>query len=319
MRRRALLAAPLAASTILPALAQAPWPNRPLRMIVPFPPGGATDILSRVAAQYLEARLGQPVVLDNRPGASGNIAVDAVAKAAPDGYSLGVGTPSNLAINPSIMGMPYDVERDLAALSLFTIIPTILCANIDAPFQDLPGLIAHVRANPGLPFAHPGPGTTQHLTCLRLAADAGLEMTAVPFRGGAPALLEVVAGRILFYVDSIGGPLQAVRDGRVRAIAVTTAQRLPQLPDVPTMAETLPGFEALSWLGFIAPRRTPAPILARLSTLLAEAGRDPETARRAAEGGAIPVGGTAEDFAAFIRLETQRWAAAARASIGSPS
>ncbi len=313
MRRRTLLAASLLAAPV--ARAQAPWPTRSLRMLVPFPPGGSTDVLARLVAAHLERTLGQPVVLENRPGVGGNIAVDAVAKATPDGYTFGLGTPSNMAINPLLMpNMPYDALRDLAPLSLLAIVPNVILVNNDVPARTLPELIAWARARPGQAFGHPGAGTTQHLSGTMLALAAGIELQHVPFRGGAPALIELIAGRIPILIDSVAGPIGAIREGRVRVIAVTSRERMPQLPDTPAVSETYPGFEALSWVGFIAPTRVPDAILDRISAAVQAATRDGEIRRRIDESGAVPVGSDRAQFAAFIRAEMDRWAPAIRAS-----
>ncbi|HYF06478.1 MAG TPA: tripartite tricarboxylate transporter substrate binding protein [Acetobacteraceae bacterium] len=313
MRRRHLLAAPLLAAPGLRA--QPAWPTRPLRMLVPFPPGGTTDVLARLVAAHMERTLGQPVVLENRPGAAGNLAVDAVAKAAPDGYTIGVGTPSNMAINPVLMpNMPYDALRDIAALSLLALVPNVVMVNNDVPARTLAEFIAWARARPGQAFGHPGAGTTQQLSGTLLALAAGIELQHVPFRGGAPALIELIAGRIPVVVDSIAGPIGAIREGRVRALAVTSRERMPQLPEVPAVSETFPGFEALSWVGFIAPARVPELILDRVSAAAQAAARDPEIRRRIEESVSIPVGGDRAGFASFIRSEMERWTPAIRAS-----
>jgi tripartite-type tricarboxylate transporter receptor subunit TctC len=215
MRRRNLIAASLALMVPpqrAPRAQATAFPTRPVRMLVPFPPGGTTDIQARLVAAHMERTLGQPVVLENRPGVGGNIAVDAVAKAAPDGYTIGVGTPSNMAINPLLMpNMPYDALRDIAPLSLLAIVPNVIIVNNAIPARTLPELIAWVRANPGQPFGHPGAGTTQHLSGTLLMLAAGIELQHVPFRGGAPALVELIGGRIPIMLDSLAGPIAAVR------------------------------------------------------------------------------------------------------------
>lgn len=313
MHRRQLLAAPSLAAPV--AQAQPAWPSRPVRMLVSFAAGGTTDVLSRLVGAHMERTLGQPVVVENRPGAAGNLAIDAVAKAAPDGYTVGVGAPSNLAINPLIMAnIPYDVLRDLAPVSLMAIVPNVIMVNNDLPIRNLAELIAWVRANPGQTFGHPGTGTTQQLAGTLLGLAAGIELQHVPFRGGAPALVELMAGRIPISIDSIAGPIGAIREGRVRAIAVTSRERAPQLPDVPAVAESFAGFEALSWVGIVAPARVPDANLDRLSAAAQAAVRDPEVKRRIEETVSIPVGSDRAQFTAFIRAEMERWAPAIRAS-----
>lgn len=215
MRRRNLIAASLALMVPpqrAPRAQATAFPTRPVRMLVPFPPGGTTDIQARLVAAHMERTLGQPVVLENRPGVGGNIAVDAVAKAAPDGYTIGVGTPSNMAINPLLMpNMPYDALRDIAPLSLLAIVPNVIIVNNAIPARTLPELIAWVRANLGQPVGHPDAGTTQHLSGTLLMLAAGIELQHVPFRGGAPALVELIGGRIPIMLDSLAGPIAAVR------------------------------------------------------------------------------------------------------------
>jgi tripartite-type tricarboxylate transporter receptor subunit TctC len=313
--RRTLLAAALLPAA-LPAAAQPAWaPSRPVRMIVPFPPGGVSDLMARLAAAHLERELGQPVVVEARPGAGGNLALDLVAKAAPDGHVIGVGTVSGLAINRHLYrSLPFDPDRDLAPLSLFAINPNMILVHPSVPARTTAELVAWLRANPGTAFASGGVGTSQHLAGELLAQAAGVQLTHVPYRGTAGAIADVQAGRVKMMVDVVVTGLGFAREGTMRAIAVTTPARLPQAPELPTLAETFPGFEATSWLGFVAPARTPEPALDRLSALLAESARQPEAARRVSEGGAIPQGSTRAEFAAFIRAEADRWGPAVRAS-----
>lgn len=312
-RRRLLLAAPalLAARA---AHGQA-WPGRPIRMVVPFPPGGVSDLMARLVAGHLERALGAPVVIDPRPGAGGNLALDIVAKAAPDGATIGVATVSGLAINRHLYrALPFDPDRDLAPLSLFAINPNMVLVHPSVPVRSPAELVAWLRANPGTAFASGGVGTSQHLAGELLAQAAGATLTHVPYRGTAGAIADVQAGRVPMMVDVVVTGLQFAREGTLRGIAVTTPRRLPQAPELPALAETFPGFEATSWLGFVAPAGVPAPILERLAGPIAASARDPEIARRVSEGGAVPQGSTPEEFAAFIRAESARWAPAVRAS-----
>ncbi|WP_376093594.1 Bug family tripartite tricarboxylate transporter substrate binding protein [Roseomonas sp. CCTCC AB2023176] len=306
----------------LPALsagragAQAPWaPSRPVRLVVPFPPGGVSDLMARLVASYAEKALGQPWVVDPRPGAGGNLTLDLVAKAAPDGHTVGVATVSGLAINRHLYrSLPFDPDRDLAPLSLFAVNPNMVLVHPAVPARSLPELVAWLRANPGTAFASGGVGTSQHLAGELLAQVAGVTLSHVPYRGTAGAIADVQAGRVPMMVDVVVTGLQFAREGTLRAIAVTTPDRLVQAPEVPTVAETYPGFEATSWLGFVAPSRTPAATLDRLADTIASSARDPEIARRVSEGGAVPQGTGREAFAAFVRAESARWAGAVRAS-----
>jgi tripartite-type tricarboxylate transporter receptor subunit TctC len=312
--RRGLLAAPLLALAAPPARAQA-FPTRPMRMIVPFPPGGVSDLMARLVATHMERALGQPVVIDPRPGAGGNLTLDLVAKASPDGYTIGVATVSGLAINRHLYrSLPFDPDRDLAPLSLFAINPNMILVHPSVPARTMPELIAWLRANPGTAFASGGVGTSQHLAGELLSQAIGVPLTHVAYRGTAGAIADVQAGRVKMMVDVVVTGLQFAREGTLRGIAVTTPQRLPQAPDLPTVAETLPGFEATSWLGFVAPARVPAGLLDQLATVIGAAARDGDIARRVADGGAIPQGSTRAAFTDFIRAEAERWGPAVRAS-----
>ncbi|MCC7281217.1 MAG: tripartite tricarboxylate transporter substrate binding protein [Acetobacteraceae bacterium] len=314
-----LLAAPLLATPLLslarPARAQA-FPSRPLRILVGFAAGGASDTQARLVAAAMEKSLGQPVVVENRPGAGGNIAVDAVAKSPADGYTFGAASVSNLAINPHLYrSMPYDPLKDLAPLSLMAINPNILVARPGFPASDLAGLIAHAKANPGkLSYGSPGSGTSQHMAAEMLKITAGIDMAHVPYRGGAAAYPDLLSGRIDLLVDVFGTAWPQVQSGRIGAIAVLTPERLPLAPMVPTAAETLPGFVAVSWLGFVAPMGMPPAVLAQLAGAVQAAIRTPEVRARITESGSVPVGSSAEEFAKFIREEHARWLPAVRAS-----
>ena len=294
------------------ARAQA-WPTRPVRLVVPFPAATGTDIIARFSRSPLEVALGQPVVVDNKPGAAGMLGVEAVARAAPDGYVFGVCSPSNMVINQHLMRMPYDPATDVAPLSLFALLPSVLLVHPSVSATTLAELITWLKANPETPFASPGVGTTQHLTGELLMIDAGVKLLHVPHRNDA-SLADVIAGRVPLLIQPVLSTLPLIRGGQLRPIAVATAKRVPQLPDVPTFAETLPGFDAPTWVGYIAPARTPEPILDRLAQILADAARDPDISSRVIEGGAVPVGSTRAEFAAFLRRETERWGKAAAAA-----
>jgi tripartite-type tricarboxylate transporter receptor subunit TctC len=316
MQRRTLVALAAATLAAWDASAQPAWaPSRPIRMVVPFPPGGVSDLMARLVAAYIERELGQPVVVEPRPGAGGNLALDVTAKAAPDGHTIGVGTVSGLAINRHLYPrLPFDPDRDLAPLSLFAINPNMVLVHPSVPARTMPELVAWLRANPGTAFASGGVGTSQHLAGELLARAAGIRLTHVPYRGTAGAIADVQAGRVPMMVDVVVTGLQFAREGTLRGIAVTTPARLPQAPDLPTVAETFPGFEATSWLGFVAPAQVPGPVLDRLSAVIAASARDPDIAQRVSAGGAVPQGSDRAAFAAFIRAEAERWGAAVRAS-----
>ncbi len=316
--RRSTLAAGLFAGLSTPGLAQGTYPTRPIRLVVPFPPAGTTDIAARILAERLQVRLGQPVTVENRPGAGGNIGSDFVAKAEPDGYVLLMATVSSGAINYGLYGarMPYKPE-DLAAVGLMLRVPNAIFVTNALPVRTLGELVAYARANPGkLNIGSSGAGTSLHMTGELLKLEAGIDMTHVPFRGAGPMLVENIAGRVEVGVDNLPSVIGHLRDGRLRALAVTTATRSPALPDVPTSAEAgFPGVEATAWFGVQAPARTPAAIIERLGTAINLIVKEPEVGLRIADLGGMPPaltpdGGTSPAaFAAFTRAEITKWGA----------
>jgi tripartite-type tricarboxylate transporter receptor subunit TctC len=321
--RRPLIAGLLA----LPAIARAqdaPWPTRPIRMIVNFPPGGTTDIAGRIFAERLQARLGQPVPVENRAGATGNIGAEAVARAAPDGYTVLSTAVSPAAINYALFGarMPYRPE-DLAAVGLYLRVPNVIMVHPAQPMRTIQDLVEAARARPGaLNYGSAGSGGSPHMSMEMFKLRAGgLQITHVPFRGAGPMLIEAVGGRLEVAVDNIPSSLGHIRDGRLRALAVTGHVRSAVLPDVPTLAETvLPGFEATAWFGMQAPARTPRAIIERLGAEIDAIGKEPEVRARLAALGAdppnlTPDGGTSPAaFEAFIKAEIEKWAEVVRAS-----
>jgi tripartite-type tricarboxylate transporter receptor subunit TctC len=303
--RRSLLALP----ALLPgaALAQAAWPSRPMRIIVPFPPGGYVDTLARPLAARLPATLGQPVVVENRPGANGNLGADLVAKAAPDGYTWLMSSSGPLAGNQFVYAqMPYETRSAFAPTSLLVNTPKAVVVNRTRPWQSLAEMLAAARAAPDrLRAGSAGNGSSLHLALELLKQQSGTQILHIPYRGAAPAVTDLLAGQIDLLVDNLPNILSQIRDGAVRALAVATPQRLPQLPEVPTTAEArLPGFVFGSWFGLAAPARTPAEIVARMSAAVDAALREPEIGGRMAEQGAQVIGGTPEAFAAFIAAQT---------------
>lgn len=307
MNRRTLL---LATTLPLPALAQAPWPERPIRVVVPFAAGGPSDIVVRLLAPHMTVTLGQPVVVDNRAGAGGVTGVDAVAKAAPDGYTIGIGSAGGLAISPRLdRGTPYDPLRDLAPLTLAVLVPEPLVVPAALPFRTVADLVAAAKAQPGrLNYGSAGSGSMPHLAGELFRNATGIEITHVSYRGGAPLALAILQNEVQLGFADLPILLPHLRAGGLRALAVGTQQRLEWIPDVPTMAEVgLPTVDANNWHGFIAPARTPAPILARLHGALAGALNDPEIRRALHDQGAIPGGNTAAEFGAFLRAELDKW------------
>jgi tripartite-type tricarboxylate transporter receptor subunit TctC len=322
--RRALLLGGIAASLASPALAQAQWsPSRPIRLVVGFPPAGTTDIAARIIAEPLSQRLGQPVTIENRPGAGGNVGADVVAKGEADGHLLLMQTVSAGAINYQLYGprIPYKPE-DFAAVSLVVRVPNAIFVNPNVRATTLAELVALVRANPGrMNIGSSGVGTSLHMTGELLKLAANLDLTHVPFRGAGPMLQEIIAGRIEVGVDNLPSVIGHLREGRLRPLAVTTATRSPQLPDVPTTAEAgFPTVEATAWFGVVAPARTPRPVIARLNREIEAILADPAIWGRMADLGGMradlaPGGGsTPEAFDAFIRAEVAKWSEVVRRS-----
>jgi len=293
------------------ALAQAPFPTKPVRLVVPFPAGGTTDILARAAAQKLSETLGQQVIVDNRPGAGGNIGAELVAKAQADGYTLLMGTVGTHAINPSLYAkMPYDHVKDFAPVILVAGVPNVLVVNPDLPFKTVADVVAYAKANPGkLNFASSGSGTSIHLSGELFKVMAGVQMTHVPYKGSAPALTDLIGGQVQLMFDNLPSALPQIKGGKLRAVAVTSTTRAAALPDVPTVAESgLPGFESSSWFGILAPAGTPKDIIAKINTDVQKWLSTPEAKEKLLGQGAIAAGGSPDDFAKHIQAETAKWA-----------
>jgi len=285
------------------------FPSKPLRLVVPFAVGGTSDIVARLLAPKVWELLGQPVVADNRPGAGSNIGTDLVAKASPDGYTLLIGTPA-LASNPALYGkLPFDVQRDLAPVTLLAEIPIVLVVHPSMPARTVKDLIAQAKAQPGkLNFGSSGNGGIGHLVGEMFKSAAQVQMTHVPYKGNGPALVDLMAGVLSLTFSDIGGALPFVTGGKMRALAVTSAARARQLPDVPTMAEAgVAGFQASSWFAIFATGGTPAPVIDRLNGAFVKALQTPEIRDRLAGMGFTLSGGTPAELAAFMRTETVKW------------
>jgi tripartite-type tricarboxylate transporter receptor subunit TctC len=300
----------LAASVVNLAVAQAQdsYPSKPIRFILPFPPGGPTDILGRLIAERLGAQLGQPVVTENRGGAGGNVGAEAAARSAPDGYTIVLVAPS-LAISPTLYAkLNYDPVKDLAPISLVATVPNVVVTQPAHP-GTLREFIAAAQAKPGvMNFGSGGAGTSNHLAGELFNILTGLNLTHVPYKGVQLAMQDVIAGRIDFVVIGVPASAPHIRSGKLRALAVIAPQRLPALPEVPTIAEAgLPGFEVTTWYGVLAPAGTPRPILARLNAELVKAMHSPEMKERLAGIGTDAVTSTPEEFAAHIRSEIAKW------------
>jgi tripartite-type tricarboxylate transporter receptor subunit TctC len=312
MRRAGLLAIALMmafAVALGAAKSETNWPTRPVRIIVGFAAGGSTDVTARIVAQALSERLGQSVIVENRPGAGGNIGAEAVAKADPDGYTLLLATNGTLAANPSLFKkLPFNVKKDFAPIALTAFVPNLLVVNPSVPATNLADFIAYAEANPGkLNFGSSGNGTSLHIAGELFNVLAGVNMTHVPYRGGALALTDLLAGQIQLMFEPVVEVIEQVRAGKVRALGVTTVKRSALLPDVPTIAESLPGYEITGWNGLLAPAATPSDIITRLNRATDEALHSSAVREKLAEQGSEPAGGTPAEFGAFLDSELIKW------------
>jgi tripartite-type tricarboxylate transporter receptor subunit TctC len=313
-KRRTLIAATLFAPAI--ARAQAPWtPTRPTRFVVPFPAGGATDVVARVLAERMQDAFGQPVVVENRTGAGGNIGVENVVRSAPDGGTILMGTTGTLTVNPQLYAtLGFDPLRDLAPISMAFATDHVLVVNPQVPAQTAQDFLALVRARPGaLSYGSAGAGSSTHTVPELFKLAARVEITHVPYRGSAPALNDLVAGTVQVMLDQIPSAIGQIQGGRVRALAVTGERRSPLLPDVPTMAEIgLPDAQASSWGAVMAPAGTPAPVVARFNAAIRDALAQQPVKDRLAAAGAEGVWSTPEDLATLLRAESTKWARVVR-------
>ncbi|TDH63440.1 tripartite tricarboxylate transporter substrate binding protein [Dankookia rubra] len=304
--RRAVLAAAILAPA---ARAQDAYPSRPVTITVPWAPGGSTDILARTLAEPLRLALGQPVVVENRSGASGNIGSAAVARAAPDGHALLFATMSTHAMNAALIkDMPFDPVEDFTAVALLAFVLNTMVVHPSVPARTVGEFIAHARANPGrLAYASAGPGSTNHLCAAMFCRMAGIEMVHVPYRGGAPAVLDTVAGQVQLFFSAGTQTLPHVREGRLRLLAVTEEHRSALLPDVPTVAETVPGYAMAVWYGVLGPRGMPPAVVARLNAEINQALLLPEVKGKMAAIGVEVAPEAPADFAARMRADAAKW------------
>jgi tripartite-type tricarboxylate transporter receptor subunit TctC len=311
---RFLIGVALAAAA-LPVHAQANYPARPIRIIAPTSPGSGSDIMARLLAQGYTERLGRQVVVENRAGAGTIIGNEAVAKAAPDGYTLLMGV-STLAINPSTYkSLPYDAMRDLAPITLAVFASNLIVVHPSVPAKSVREFIAFAKSRPGeIPYASAGFGTNPHLAMELFASMAGIRMNHIPYKGDAPSIVDLIGGQVALTVSPLPRSLPHVRGGRLRALGLTSASRGSVAPDIPTIAEAgLPGYEAVQWYGLLAPAGTPRDIVARLHKEAVAVLRAPENRERIAEAYVDVIAGTPEEFAAFIKAETVKWAGVAKA------
>ena len=291
------------------ALAQA-YPAKPIRLIVPFPAGGGVDYIGRIVGKGISERLGQQVVIDNRPGASAIIGVEAVKAAAPDGYTIAAASAGPLAINPHIFAkLPYDTLRDLTPIANMTSFPYLLVAHPSLPVKNVKELIALARARPGeITYSSPGTGNGQHLATALFASMAKVQILHIPYKGNAPSVVAVVSGEAQLTHSSIPTMLPHVRSGRVRALGIATAQRIPSLAEFPTIAEAgLPGFEASGWAGMVGPANLPRDIVQRLNAAILDTLKQKDVIERMLKDGAVPAPASPEEFAAYLKLEIRKW------------
>jgi tripartite-type tricarboxylate transporter receptor subunit TctC len=311
IRLRPLRAAPFTAALLLltTSAALAQYPDRPIRLLTPFPPGGAVDVVTRLVADKMAAELGKPFVIEAKAGGGGIIATDAVAKADKDGYTLLITTPNhtiNAALNPKL---PYDTEKDLVPISIVAEVPEVLVSHPDAPFKDFKGFIDYAKQNPGkLNYSSAGIGTLPHITMEVLLKQSGVKATHVPYRGAAPAMTDLLAGVVQLKLDTYATSYQNVEAGRLKALAYAAKTRSPLMPNLPTVAEMgVPGYEGILWIGIMAPAGTPQPIIDKLAAAAAKAVKAPDLAERLKRDGVDPVGSTPAEMAKQIAREIPQW------------
>lgn len=311
MKRRDFLrvsAGGLIAAPFVSTQALAAYPDKPIHWIVPYPPGGTTDILARLVAQYLAEKLGQQFVIENRAGAGNNIGTEAVIRAAPDGYTVLLVNPAN-GINASLYKkLPFNFVNDVAPIAGITRVPNVMEVNLNVPAKTVAEFIAYAKANPGkINMASSGNGTSVHLSGELFMAMTGVKMTHVPYKGAGPALIDMLSGQCQVFFDNLPSSIEHIRGGKLRALAVTTDVRSPALPDVPTVADTVKGYEASAWFGMAAPKGTPPEVIAVMNKAMNDALTDPKLIARLADLGGVPMKGTPEDFGKVIVSETEKW------------
>jgi tripartite-type tricarboxylate transporter receptor subunit TctC len=285
------------------------FPNRPVRLVIGFPPGGGIDIVARLMAPGLGETLGQPVIVENRPGAGGTVGMDAVAKAPADGHTLFLGTTGNITINQFVyQKLPFDIDRDFMPLSQVASVSFLVYVNSALPVRSIAELSAYAKANPGkMNFGTSGSGGLPHLACELLSTAAGLKAAHVPYKGSAPALNDLLAGQVQYIIDAVAIGLPHVKAGKLRALGTTGPKRLPSLPDVPAVAESIPGFEAVNWYGFVVAAGTPQPVVRQLHGALAKVMAQPDIREKLVAQGIEPMATTPEEFGAFMKKEAAKW------------
>jgi tripartite-type tricarboxylate transporter receptor subunit TctC len=286
------------------------FPSKPVRIIVAFPPGGGVDIVARIMSPKLSEGLGQQVVIDNRGGAGGIVGTELAAKSPPDGHTMFMGTLGNLSVNPLLYSkLPFDIGRDFAPLTLVVSVTFVLYVHPSLPVKTVKDLIALAKSRPGrINYASSGNGGAPHLAAELFNSMAGVKMIHVPYKGSGPSFIDLLGGQVPLTFDSMVQGLQYVKGGRLRAVAVLGPKRSPVLPEVPTVGETLPGYEVVNWFGMVVPAATPRDIVARLNTETVKVLRMPDIRERLMETGAEPVGNTPDEFGAFMKSESAKWA-----------
>ena len=300
-----------------PTIALAAYPDRPVTLVVPFPAGGSTDLVARIVAEHMTKSLGQQVVVENKGGAGGNLGAASVAKADPDGYTILMGTIATHALNPAIYRkMPYDAVKDFAPISLLVTVPNVLVVNPQLPVKNVQELLDLLKAKPGeYSYASSGNGTPLHLSGELFKSMAGVDMVHIPYKGAGPALTDLLGNHVSIMFDNLPSSMGYIKDGRLRGIAVTTAERVPSVPDLPTIAESgLPGYETYTWNALFAPAGTPPEMIARLNAAAVEAVEDPAVRGKLAGLGASAVGSSPDALAEHVKAELAKWAPVVKAS-----
>ncbi|MGA0563103.1 Bug family tripartite tricarboxylate transporter substrate binding protein [Ancylobacter sp. VNQ12] len=315
MLRTIFAAATAALLSLAPAAAQE-FPTRPITLVIPFAAGGSTDLVGRLIAESMTASLGQPVVVENKGGAGGNLGAAQVAKATPDGYTILMGTVATHALNPVLYKkMPYDPVTSFAPVSLLVIVPNVLVVNPEFPAKTTEELIALLKANPGkYSYASSGNGTPLHLSGELFKSLAGVDMQHIPYQGAGPALIDVISGQVPIMFDNLPSSSGHIKSGKLRALGVTTAKRAPSFPDLPAIAEVVPGYETYTWNAIFAPAGTPPEVVAKLNAAANKALTDPKVQARLADFSATPVGSTPAELGEHVKKEIAKWAPIVKAS-----
>jgi tripartite-type tricarboxylate transporter receptor subunit TctC len=297
------------------AFAQA-WPTKPIRYLVPFPPAGATDITARIIADKIAGPLGQPVVVENRPGAAGNVGTELVSKAAPDGYTILQCTVAQSISQTLYAKLNYDLEKDLAPVAMIALVPNVMEVNPSVPAKSVAEFIAYAKSRPGkINFASSGSGTSIHMSAEMFMMLTGVKMVHVPYKGSGPALADLIGGQVDVMFDNLTSSIGFIKAGKLRALAITSATRYPELPDLPTMQEAgVPGYEATAWFGMLAPKGTPRSVVARINGEVNKALAQPDVKEKLAQQGAVASAWTPEQFGEFIHNEISKWGKVVKAS-----